>query len=156
MIALSSPTRRGVVAAVLAASVAPATAVVASARHVGDRDLLTAFKARQHALAAIEATGDFFDGDTHSPKASAYFDEAEMIVTRCKAATLPGILAQLWIGLSYTGGQIGHKKQRERHDIFRRADLTALTALNFDDFEYDEQIIANAIVQLAKIAGGQS
>ncbi|HEX8388247.1 MAG TPA: hypothetical protein VF636_04455 [Sphingomonas sp.] len=112
-----------------------------------DAELLTAWNDRQMALAMIEERGRFFSGERHSPGAAKMFEEADMLVYKLPAETPAGILAKLWVALSFGGGLVATEEDRAETDAIRRADLAEVETFA-DTLDCDQEIVFGVIRNL--------
>jgi hypothetical protein len=112
-----------------------------------DFDLLEAWNERQVALALIEQRGRYFSGGSHSPVAFAMFEKADSLVYKLPAKTPAGILAKLWVALSYGGDPVTTEEDRAETDAIRRADLAEVETFA-DTLNCDQEIVFSAIRSL--------
>lgn len=147
----TTATRRNIIAALLASPFV-ACATLAIAADDKDARLIAAWNTRQSALATIEARGNFFHAETHSPEAAQAFDLAEMDVHTIPAATTRGAICKLWIALSHIG-IVHNEDDRREHDAIRRADLPEVASFA-DQMGFAEAGIFAAIRNLTFIVEG--
>lgn len=114
-----------------------------------DARLLDAWNRRQLALARIEAMGDFFDSEEHSPEATREFDAADAAVFEEPAVSLEGAIAKLWTVAQFCLGNLQSDLARDAAAAIRRADaLAAIMLLSRPEFEGHPLQLVEAIAAL--------
>jgi len=127
-----------------------AESLVAVAPEDPDASILTAWNTRQTALSIIEFRGPYWRGEIHSPLESDVLDSAEMVISRTPAASIRGVLAKLWVTLSFSVPYSDVRDGASQKSAILRAAVREIEAFA-DDFDLEQKILFHAIRDLTKI-----
>ena len=109
-----------------------------------DRELIEAWNARQTAFATIEGAGSYYSARTHSPVALSEHEQADAAVYSGDAKTLEGVLAKLWVAISYCGDKLASETDYMVSDAILRADLDDVDAFR-DHLDCGQEFLFHAI-----------
>lgn len=143
--------RRAALGAILFTPIA-AVPLVASGATAGtlDAEIIEAWTARQQAIAAIYARGDYREAECHSPAENDIMDAADMKISDMRATTPQGALAKAWVAWTYQGTEF-HPDDQRIGDMIRKADIEALERETELDFQHETML--GLVLSLRALAG---
>lgn len=142
--------RRAILGAALLTPIAAVPFAKGAMASAPDAEIITAWAARQQAMATIYARGDYREAERHSPAESAIMDAADMKISDTRATTPQGALAKAWVAWAYQGTEF-HPDDQRIGDMIRNADIVALT--REVDLDFQHQTILGLVQSLRTLAG---
>lgn len=101
-----------------------------------DAAILAAAAEQRELLAVIEANGDYYDCEKHSPTETEAFDAAERVIAYSEGSTVEAALEQAWIAMTNIEGNTADARKARMFALHRNID--SLTAMSAPEYGFDD------------------